>query len=131
MPRWTKRDTRALVAQLETWALLHDVPRDDDGDGAVVAFLDAHRRAIVCAGLRAWAAREDERAAQCAKTAVHATTSGVWGSATTEVVTRFERLAGEHARDAARVAKLLARVEDEGEDLPPDVITWTPGAMRR
>lgn len=122
--RWLKKDVRSLCSQIDSFVLSHERYRPK---AQIRDAIERNRPRIVCDGLRGFRAMIDERLnghTGYAASAEHARTSGVWGSATAEMVARFEAGAAECRAAIAKIDALIARVEAEG--LPPDVAGYMP-----
>ena len=121
--KWTKADVRRLCSAIDAaWIARRPLGVDPEFLPRWRAWLaeTGRRRAIAVAHLRGFANMLDERAKQERDTATHYRER----LPDPVLVERFERLAGETARDAARARKLAERVEFEG--VPPEVERYDP-----
>lgn len=120
--RWTKKDTRTLTGQLDSFVLSHEMYRPPE---QIRAAIEAHRAEIVIGGLLGFRSLLNER--QNGHTGNLATIEAWRRLGSQDVVERFERLARETAADIVKIDALIARVRSDG--LPPDAAAYVPNRI--
>lgn len=127
--KFTKGDIKRMCEWLDGWALywrpLHgawmDLERERAWRDAVLAATPEHRRAAILRNLENFHALERERAEKYLVSACHFQVTRVYGNATDEMVARFELLAADAQRDAAKLDVMRAKIEALG--LPAEVLS--------
>ena len=134
---WTKPDIRQLQGWLDLWALYWR-PLDADGFLPNLERLELwrklvdtasaeKRRSVLVQNAENHVALHRHRQESHEATAEHARKSGVWGGATSELVSRFTLLAIAECKKRAKVERLLERLRS-ADPLPVEILDYRPVA---
>ena len=128
--KWTKKDIKALCAQLDTYWLSRSPDRTLSSEREARARMATQlanveqRTQVVLSGLRGMRALHADRYLQECQTIGNAIVRDIYGSSRDEFVERFIKLAKESDADQAMYEALVLRVYAEG--LPSEVLSYDP-----
>lgn len=128
--KWTKKDIKALCAQLDTYWLTRSPDRTLASEKAAKesmgSILERGRQDIVLAGLRGMRELHADRYNQQCQTIGNALVRDIYGKSRDEFVAKFIELAKQTDAERKLYEDLVLRVVKEG--LPPEVVSYDPTA---
>ena len=132
--KWTKKDIKIMQGAISTFWLINRPlwGMQNEATQEVSSYLGdlSNRLRVVCSGIEDLLYMNSRQREEDLKTAQHfAAHPNIYGAATPEMISRFERQAADETKDIVAGGKLLDRIRING--LPPEVVLFDPTNVRR